>query len=296
MSNKYLGNIIILLLVVSLSFNIFAFKKICSLRDGLKNQDARIQQVINEYLGPIKSKLDRIEEQNNWLTPVVLKAGETAGESQALVFSWQVKEYPVGAPVILYYRLDNEDDFIPVKAESAGGGNFTVQLQIPKSLKPEWSIKYLDEASDLQPPKTSHKIEGTDGGTTLNYYITMQDGNKVFTSEEKSVNISKIVQVAAPINISVSYSQGEYRITLAETQKEKPEITIKQAALEIYKDGNKLEEIPFKKKTPLEEQGRQEIWRSPLFEAVWTSDKNSGELSFYIEVVYSNGKVIRRAI
>jgi len=274
------NKIIIVLLGASLLFNVYTVSKINELR-GLVAHDIQYysERIYGEELDEIRDIIDEIKQENQWISDVDIQYVGNTGDKQSVRFSWQLKDYAPGSDVSFFYRKSGEEEFKQIPAESRTDGNFVAELELEREAQPEWMISQEYEkkeggASEVVSVKnlTSHEYE---------YYITMNDGSRILSSEVESAGLGKIVQEYAPMEVDL-YLGKDNRPSYVDLYWDGGKTEPSKIVLEIY-DKNKLVESEPK---PDPDEKHTLHWKS--------GDTDFDKL--VVKVTYENGKEFEKEI
>ena len=174
-----------------------------------------------------------------------------------------------------YYRKSGEENFKQLSAISKTNGSFGLNLELSKEAQPQWIVSYQYDDDDYGILRSN--TFGNKYPYKYEYYIVLDDGSRILSSEVDSINFKKIIQVYSSIEadlflkakipcvIELSWGDGE--------------IIPEKIVLEIY-DHNKLtkEEL--------------QITNSSV---EWQPDNISFD-KLTIKAQYDNGKIFRKEI
>ena len=282
-------NFLYVMLVISLIFNYLILGEVQELKDDvrfLKSNSHEVDSLMQNVNDKINTTMTEFEKEQRWISPVKQETGVITGEDENIQLSWQVKDYIEGASVFFYYRLPDKEEFTELQAIPTGGGGFKVEIPVQLNFEPQWSISISHVNNHSM--KTSEE-SGKSQSYHLQYYISVREGERIRSSEETllSLNTGKN-NLYAPLRVDVTISNdNQYNVNLSEFTKEKAKVEIKQAVLEVYKNGTLVTQ------KELEKQNNIKAYRH--FDTTWVPEEQPFD-QVMIKVEYNNGEIFQRDI
>ncbi len=261
MESKWTTHFIIfsLLLAVSLGANIYSISQLHRISTEMVNWgevgDAQRQlktevQSVRGAVESLRSQIAAGEAEERRFTPGELILGERRGSTQPVTFLWQVKEYEKGAEVSLHYRLSSAAEYEEVEAEAAGEGSFKAQVEFDLTMEPGVKVEFDADGFGEKMPK---KIEGIDRNTPnqYQYYFTLDNGDKVYTSQTRTLDLSKVVANAlAPLAMVVKGSKDDtFEVVIREQSPAPSVMSLQEVTVEGVGDGQSLGKATLTKDT-----------------------------------------------
>lgn len=293
----------LVLLVISLVLNIYTASKLSGLTNKVnalwvsRIDKTALETVIRQGITDLQSLLRQIREEQRWVTPVKVEPGKRSKDKQKIKLSWQIKDYPQGAPVTFYYREPGAAKFKSLPATPVGGGHFQVELEMKCKLAPDWGISqvYKENAVERSRESTVESVSKSNCSSYVyDYYIALKDGNRIRSSEVETIDLGKVpMMLVAPLQVKLEIDKykDQFKVTLLERSTKEPEIKVDRVLLEVYHNNKKLaeEEVPVARK---EKHGN---WEIPIYELVW-NPKGQPFDYLYLRVEYENGETVRQEI
>ncbi|NPV93037.1 MAG: hypothetical protein HPY50_19900 [Firmicutes bacterium] len=243
------------LLALSLILNLALFSRMGSLNDlerSVNDSNNRVQSSINLLNGQVNHLLNQIEKEQRWITPAEVdftQPDPASGETTANL-KWQIKEYDQDARVTLYYRLSDKADFTAVPVESKSGGYFEAAVPLKVTPEPYWDINISTRAnsSSQRAVRPVPVQEGAGPADTLAYYVSVEKGGSVKSSEIQVTGLEKLsFKTYGPLTLSLNIDGLKYNISLFEHAEGKNRIS--GAALRVYSGENLVAEKPLAHRT-----------------------------------------------
>lgn len=294
----------LVLLVISLVFNIYTAIKLSVLTSKVnalwnnRIDKTALENVVHQGITDLQSLLRQIREEQRWITPVKVELGKRSKDIQKIKLSWQIKDYPQGAPVTFYYREPGAANFKPLPATSVGGGHFQVELEMKSKLAPYWSISqvYKDYKENVaKRSDESTRISASNYSSHVyDYYIALQDENRIRSSEVETIDLGKVsMMLVAPLQVrlEIDKDNDQFKVTLLERSTKEPEIKVAGVLLEVYHDNKKLAE----EKLSITQKEKHVDWEMPIYEVVWNA-KGQPFDHLYLRVEYENGEKVWQEI
>jgi len=272
------NKIILTLLTVSLIINCYMVLSINNLREITQNTNRYFEDV-KENINDINDELEMIKKEQQWISDAEIKDGGVVDGKQILELSWIINDYILGSEATLYYRKSDEKDFKQIAVESKNTNSLMAVLKIDKEDQPEWSIQYDDE--EYLEDKT---------GYIYNYYITLNDGSRVLTSDIKRINIKKYIEKYIQsyfypyIEVSFDKNKIPSGIDLAIKGVKGGKVAPKKAFIELCTN-NKLAEEELNLESPEEK----------YYSGTWENDDQSFD-KLIIKIQYEDGKEFEKEI
>jgi len=271
---KKQNSIIIILLVLSLAFNVYTIIKLNNLRELTANDYSYyLEKTVGEDLDEIKDIIHQINEEQQWISEVEVNDGGILGDKQIVKISWQIKDFISGSKVRFYYRKSGQEEFQQIPVTSQSIGTYNLELGIENENQPQMivSYQYNDEAYGILQDKSP------DYKSLYNYeyYIVLEDGNHISCSEIKVINLKKMIQKYSFVEAEV-FINKEKKPSAIKLQWDEETIIPDKIVLELF-DNDKITEAKLK----IDDEGTSE----------WKSDN----LSFnkvIVRVQYDDGKIL----
>jgi len=285
----------VLLLALSVLLNIWAIYRLRILSEEVIA--IRLLPIgttdIERRIAELEAMLRQIREEQRWITPVQPELGTRVGDTQKVKLTWQIKEYPPGASVTFYYRERGADEFEAMPATSAGLGRFQVELEIERQVAPQWVISRVYKGKTAV--RTDQVALPTPFSHLYEYYITVEDGECIRSSEVGTIDLRKVSMMTVPplqVQLEIDEEKDQVRVTLFERATREPEIKLARAFLEVYAGEVKLAE----EELQVAGTDRHGDWDVPIYEVVWWNSRGRFFDRLYLRVEYDNGETVRQDI
>ncbi len=237
------NKIIIVLLIISLVFNVYTISSIHNLRERIANDfKYYLETTVGEEVDEINDTVNQIKQEQQWLSKVDIKDGGIVDGIQFVKFSWQIKDYVSGSAVRFYYRKSGEDKFQQRIATAQTVGSFEAELEINKEDQPQWIVSYQYNDEDYKILKKEDKSP-----YLFEYYVVLDDGSRILSSDAKTINLKKIIQSYAFIEAEVLLNKEKIPSVIEFTCGEN-KIQPEKIILEVY-NNNKVTETELKIET-----------------------------------------------
>ncbi|MGE4214033.1 MAG: hypothetical protein AB7E42_04545 [Anaerotignaceae bacterium] len=262
------------LLIVSLIINCYTVLSIIELRETTQNSK-QYWEYVKDNIEEIEDDLETIKEEQQWISNADIKDGGIVDGKQILELSWIINDYILGSEATLYYRKSDEEDFKQIAIESKNTNSLKAVLAIDKEDQPAWSIEYDNE--EYLEDKT---------GYIYNYYITLNDGSRILTSDIKKMNVEKYIKSYFYSDIEVSFDKNKIpsEIDLEVKGVKGGKIAPKKAFIELYNNNNIMEE-ELNLESPDED----------YYGGTWENDNKSFD-ELVIKIQYEDGKEFQKEI
>jgi len=230
--------IIISLLAVSLIMNAYAIFRISELRELVVHDfENYFDTTVEDELDEINDELSQIKQGQQWLSNVTIKNGGIVDNEQIINLSWQVKDYVSGSEVTFFYRRVGEESFRQLTAVSQTTGNFETKMEIDKEDQPQWFVSFRHGGQK----KTISQID-KDSLYRFEYYVVLDDGNHILSSDVQDFSLEKILQIYSSIDVDISLD-NEKMPSAIEFYVDEDKLQPDQFILEIYNDNAVTEDI-----------------------------------------------------
>ncbi|MBO8129785.1 MAG: hypothetical protein H0Z39_11440, partial [Peptococcaceae bacterium] len=188
-----------------------------------------------------------------------------------------------------------KEDYTEIVAEEESKGYFSVVLPVEVPLEPIFDI-HLERATKKEPQIVRNLEEArvTEPKPNFKYYISVQDGETIRTSEVRTLDLSKLsFKLFNPLNLWVNFnSNNNIAVKVHERKVGKPRYEIDEIYLETRKGKEQvLEKWPFK---PVQIQKAYEQERLKIYDVQATPSKAYDSL--YLVIKYSEGLLVEKEI
>jgi hypothetical protein len=228
-----------------------------------------------DELDEIRDMVGQIQEDQAWLSDIEIKAAEATEGKPVMTFSWQIKDYTEGSEVRFHYRKSGEEAFQQLTANTMSTGSFEVQLELEAETQPQW---FIDTRYDGKDNQIAGKVETN--SYTLEYYISVDNGNRVISSSIERTNLQKIITIYSGIetNVEINKNNLPHRIKFYwDEDKYRPE----KVALEVYNGSSVVKE-----ELKTKDERNEVVWQP--------STKSFSKLVAIVQ--YEDGKTFQKEI
>jgi predicted RNA-binding protein with PUA-like domain len=201
-------------------------------RDSLSKEFNEISISIKKDLDEMNYNLIKLEKELSWISDVAVESSKNTDGVINSKFTWKIKDYIEGAKVNFFYRKTGDNEFRQLAATQEKDGFFSVIIDFITINEPEWDIQYhsLGNYEPKEQNRQSYKYE---------YYITLNDGNRIMTSDVNKINLRNELSIYSVIDMTVRMKENRFIVDVGFNGDK--EIPIK-VALEIYNGKEKKEE------------------------------------------------------
>lgn len=229
-----------------------------------------IQGIVEDDLKDIKEEIKQIKEDQQWISKIDVSHIGSISDKQLFKFDWSIKESKSGSEVIFYAKNSEQDTYEKLKVYSMSQGYYSAELQIPVVDGPEWVIRHSDYEGDIDTLNFSPNI--------YDYYVVLQDGERVLTSNVENINLSRLSQLYSTIHVEMMTNKDNKPIEV-KLFSEENKINTKALILKVH-SGNSIEEF---------EADGEKLWGSWVL-----NDKAFDKL--IIRAEYEDGKAFSKEI
>ncbi|MTI86200.1 MAG: hypothetical protein FH756_20480 [Firmicutes bacterium] len=249
--------VVIILIVVLLVTNLLTWSNIREMQqkvDWLQgNLNSMRSNVTNEVSGirnVVQQMKNDAQAEARWWTPAEVEFLDINKDKSRVKLSWSLKEYREGSKVILNYQKPGEQEYTQAVPEEESKGRFALVLTVDVPQEPVINLR-LEQAGEIKVQRAGtmveEKIAHEANNLELNYYISVQDGETVRTSEKRSLNLNKLnYSLFNPLVVRVKLlNKGEIEAFAHHDLMGKPEYEVEEIYLESRNgQGNVLERWP----------------------------------------------------
>ncbi|MDW7685018.1 MAG: hypothetical protein SCK29_13000 [Bacillota bacterium] len=292
---KNVNQIVVLILGIVLISNLVVLQQVNQTNKDIVNLRVEIASIRNETQNSIntvgsmvRNAINDISEETRWVTPVEVSLGQEKQDKQEINLSWQIKDYTEGSQVYFYYRKADTSPFERVPAENIAGGSFRANIEVSLDFEPELMI---ESDSDIMPPTereaTEAKIKEEKFKTqrVYDYYIEVQDGNSIKTSEQARFDLGKFRHLGfAWVRVNIARVDNDsYSFTVYE---ETSYDNIDNKLEEVFLKQDGANRVPLVKE--ITQQGR----------TIFIKTFNLDEPAYHADLIlkYDTGKIITKKI
>ncbi|PKM82018.1 MAG: hypothetical protein CVU89_06675 [Firmicutes bacterium HGW-Firmicutes-14] len=238
--------IILVLAVLSLGLNIALLTRVNRLEDYvngrfnmLQQETQRVGELSQQNAERVNQAMLVLETEQRWVTPLDIATIKNENGNPAVQLSWVIKEYPAGAPVTFNYRRQGDPEFTSLAAVSLGAGRFAVELKEKLPAEPEMKLDVSYIESGQGDSKQSRAIleKKTSKPKSLEYYITVNEGNRLKSSEVGSLSLDQISRGIYPgmgVEVEVNKVAEQYGVFLTEYSSDPQQVKLAGVYLEAY--------------------------------------------------------------
>jgi hypothetical protein len=185
---KFFNVIVSIALVISVSMNVILSTKVENVEYQLMNISNHQQQILSaveDQANHIRTVMEDIQKQQSWISAinVEMKPANSNNEEAIAKFNWQIKEQVSHSKVMFHYALDNDGTFTTVEAENLQNGLYQVSVPLSLQLEPHWEISTIVHEQEQTKSEMVEKKEIESKQKTLNYFVSVSNGNNVKSSE-----------------------------------------------------------------------------------------------------------------
>jgi len=278
----------------SLIMNFLLLSKMNRLNHFVENVSSEQQNLnhsVNSQSGEIQQILNQFKEELSWLGPVAMDVDTNGlGEGQAQVlFKWQVKERQTDSKVIFHYAIGGNPDFEKLQAEGTEQGLFQAKIPIEVKLEPLWDVKVIDSRSNIEEMSETVKEEQQMDQYTLKYFVSVESGDAVKSSEIQSESLDYLGTNQYGILQGDIHSRGKKAsVTLIQQKTSGETSVVEEAYLLKYQDGTFIGEEPI-----MLEEDQDDNFRMFHLQEISSYEE---EMRFVIKVVYRDGAIFEREV
>lgn len=277
------------LVILSVVFimNIYLISKVNYLTgrvNNLNNSRLQLESMMRQSVNEVQGVVHQMQKEQEWITPVEVNVGEFIGDKRKVKLSWQIRDYPLGAPVIFNLQKSGENEFQEIKATSKGGGNFEVEIEVPQESEPRWEVIYHYLGERNADAKLERVAEEQKRIAEYKYYITVEDDGRLQSGQLSRMNLGKVAQqyVFLQVDARIHDDHQNYMIFV---DSEKAHMQVKKMWVEVYQDEEIIER---------QEAEYPQPFNRPA-DIKWVpKDRKFDSVSLHVE--YENGKKFSKEI
>lgn len=252
--------------------------------NDLNNSRFQLESMMRQSVTEVQGVVHQIQKEQEWITPVEVNVGEFTGDKRKVKLSWQVRDYPLGAPVTFNFQKSGENEFQEIKATSKGGGNFEVEIEVPQESEPRLEVIYHYLGERNYDAKLERVVEEQKRSAEYKYYITVEDDGRLHSGQVSRVNLGKVAQQYVSLRVDAGI-HDDYQNYMIFVDSEKAHMQVKRMWVEVYQDEEIIErqegEIP-------------QTFNRPI-DITWVpKDRKFDSVSLHVE--YENGKIFSKEI
>lgn len=284
-----------ILLVIVLVINWLIWSNTRHLQQQVSHLQGELNSLRSE-VGSIRGTMQSIKNEDaRWWTPGEVEFMDVDREKALTKISWYLREYREGSKVMLNYQPVGKEDYTEIVAEEESKGYFSVVLPVEVPLEHIFDI-HLERATKKEHLKDRNlkEVRITEPKPSLKYYISVQDGETIRTSEIRTLDLSKLsFKLFNPLNLRVNFnSNNKITANVHEYKAGNPRYEINEMYLETRKGKKQvLEKWPFK---PVQIQKAYEQERFKIYDVHATPSKAYDSLYWVIK--YSEGLLVEKEI
>lgn len=262
----------------------------------LQGELYNLRSHVSSEVSGIRGVVQEIKNDARWWTPAEVEFLDVDREKVLVKVNWHLREYRNGSTVMLNYLPPEKEEYLQVTAEEESKGRFSVVLPVKVSLEPVLDV-HVERVGRNKNERAGIAINEARAADrpdlSLRYYISVQDGEIIRTSEKRSLDLSKLnFELFNPLNLRVRLvSNGQIIASAHQHKVGNPRYEIKEIYLETRKGKDKvLEKWPLQPaKVPEEDQDRLKIYN---VQATPSQDYDS----LHVVIKYSDGVMVEREI
>ncbi|WP_453990886.1 hypothetical protein [Bacillus nitroreducens] len=283
-----------LALVGSLILNFTLLTKLNQLEEQVHYISATSQDFshrIDNQASQVYDALEEFKNEQSWISSVTMDIDKTNfnnGQAKA-IFNWQIKEWQHGSNVLFHYSFGDRKEYFTLTAEEVEKGFFQVKVPFEFDKEPQWHVGLITSEAYHSEEVTEKELDSEDENS-INYYITVSDGDYVKSSEIQQEFLDKFrTSFYGILQTDVHQFKSKLDITLIHYQIGENSANIEKAYLLKYEQDTLIGE-----------------------EEMQTSDENSAEygerffqlnqvdpydeMRLILKVVYNTGETFEKEI
>ena len=221
-----IASIILLVLVLIISWS--SLSAIRSVRQQVQSMQGELHNLrsqVTHEVGSIRGTVQSIRDEARWYTAPRFEVTGTEDTIAMIRLSWNLQEYTEGSIVTLNYRYADQAAFTGIDANEESSGLFAVEFPIEIMMEPNLSFSVSKASgSDTRTSRNQSvavvEEEWGPGSSPmlLQYYITLQDGEKIRTSEQYTMELDKLsYNYFNPLHLSINW-EGDEKMDVVLTQ------------------------------------------------------------------------------
>lgn len=217
---RYLLPALLVLLVI---INMFLWSNTRYLKEQitrLQGEMYGLRTQVTAEVTSIGSTVQRMHEESRWWTPATADFRDIDETSAVAEIRWQLREHRADSEVTLHYQPPGEQDFTSIPAEEKTDGYFAAAVPLDVPLEPLWHVELSRAEQDSPPARLAAEERVSQGQNEprLRYYYSVQDGEKVLTSDISDLNLFPLItRLFDPLHLEVSLDGDSITVTLNET-------------------------------------------------------------------------------
>ena len=192
-----------------------------------------LRSQVSQEVGQVSGIVRQMREDERWWNFRGVEFLETEPDEALVRLQWQLKEFTAGSQVTLNYRKQGEEAFTPIDAESQSDGYYYADF--PADINPEPTFEIHVTRSE-QNRTYSEKTERLESDKAYEYYISVQEDDKLRSSDVLSLNMSSMSKrLFNHLSIGVHLNDELYITLHEDTYDKESKYQVEQAFAEIRK-------------------------------------------------------------
>ncbi len=197
-------------LAIILVMQIFTWSNTRQLHQEIEQLQHRLRSMESEVssgMSATRSIVEQIRQDANWWSFTNdIEVISIDQDKTKIKVSWMVKEQNQGEQIDLHYMLAQDTAYRSIVAEQDGKGGYSAILEVDTPNEPPINIGIGGHIGNMGWGQAYDSA----GIFQLEYYITRDDGDRVLSSETKSLDLTKIAfQLFEQLDVSIFADENE---------------------------------------------------------------------------------------
>jgi len=247
---------------------------------------------ITSEVSGVRHVVQQLKNDARWWTPAEVDFLDVDRDKAQVKISWSLREYKDGSQVMLNYQKPGEQEYTQIVPREESMGRFSVVLPVDVPREPVINLS-VEKVRGHKNLAANTAVEEKSVSDTVNenlmYYISVQDGDTIRTSETQSLNLKGLnYKLFSPLMVRVRLmDNGEITVSAHHDLMGNPRYDIEEIYLETRQgNGNVLERWPLdNEKIPEEGIYHLNVTTTEDYETLYLVVKYSGGLKVEREIM-----------